>query len=460
MGQRMSCRERSESALFVAVENGDLQMIEAMVEADPTALGMTSGYGKQSALHLAAAYGQIEVLSMLLDQFFLYTNTDALNRYKQTPLMVAAMNGKLSCVKKLIESGAFILNFDSLQGRTCLHYAANYGHSDCLQALLTAARTSPVANTWGFSRFVNIRDKSGATPLHLAARQGWSECVHTLLDNGALACSSTGGNGYPGSTPLHFAARGGSLECIRELLAWGADRVQPDAFGRIPYAIALKYKHQACAALLNPSSAEPLVWPLQLRNMTDLNPEAKELLEKALMERNEEREKAILNETICSVPSTSPSDAEVDDNTSEASDVELCCICFENLCTIEIKPCGHQMCAHCTLALCCHKKPDIITAVPEVPACPFCRCSIANLVAARIINSATELDISPSKPRISRKSWNSSEGSSSSFKGLSAMGSFVKIAGRSSGRVAAECNEASDKLLHMDARDSTSCHVS
>lgn len=144
----------------------------------------------------------------------------------------------------------------------------------------------------------------------------------------------------------------------------------------------------------------------------------------------------------------------------QASDVELCCICFENLCTIEIKPCGHQMCAHCTLALCCHKKPDIITAVPEVPACPFCRCSIANLVAARIINSATELDISPSKPRISRKSWNSSEGSSSSFKGLSAMGSFVKIAGRSSGRVAAECNEASDKLLHMDARDSPSCHVS
>lgn len=453
MGQRMSCRERSQSALFIAVENGDLQMIEAMVEADPTVLGLTSGYGKQSALHLAAAYGQIEVLSMLLDQFFLYTNTDVLNRYKQTPLMMAAMHGKLSCVKKLIESGAFILNFDSLHGRTCLHYAAYYGYSDCLQALLIAARTSPVANSWGFSRFVNIRDESGATPLHLAARQGWSECVHTLLDNGALVCSSTGGNGYPGSTPLHFAARGGSLECIRELLAWGADRVQPDAFGRIPYAIALKYKHQACAALLNPSSAEPLVWPLQLRNMTDLNPEAKELLEKALMERNEEREKAILNETICSVPSTSLSGAE-------ASDVELCCICFENLCTIEIKPCGHQLCAHCTLALCCHKKPDIITAVPEVPACPFCRCSIANLVAAKIINSVTELDISPSKPRKSRKSWNSSEGSSSSFKSLSAMGSFVKIAGRSSGRVAAECNEASNKLLRMDARDSPTCHVS
>lgn len=89
------------------------------------------------------------------------------------------------------------------------------------------------------------------------------------------------------------------------------------SFRRIPYVIALKYKHQACAALLNPSSAEPLVWPLQLRLMTDLNPEAKALLEKALMERNEEREKAIFNETISLLPLPEPSDAEVNDNTSE-----------------------------------------------------------------------------------------------------------------------------------------------
>ncbi|XP_031252589.1 putative E3 ubiquitin-protein ligase XBAT31 [Pistacia vera] len=459
MGQRMSCRKGHEHALFSALEDGDLQLIEAMVETDSTVLQITNGYGRQSALHLAAAYGQIEVLSMLLDRFFLYTNPDVLNRYKQTPLMVAAMHGKASCVKKLIESGAFILKFDSLHGRTCLHYAAYYGHSDCLQAILTAGRTSPIANSWGFARFVNIRDESGTTPLHLAARHGWSACVHNLLDNGALVCASTGGNGYPGSTPLHFAAQGGSLECIRELLAWGADRLQPDALGRIPYVIALKYKHQACAALLNPSSAEPLVWPLQLRFMTDLNPEAKALLEKALMQRNEEREKANLNKTTHSPPSPSPSDVEADDHASEVSDVELCCICFERVCSIEIRTCGHQMCAHCTLALCCHKKPDLTTAVPEAPTCPFCRCSIANLVVVQIINNATEVEVSPSKPRRSKKSRNSGEGSSS-FKGLSTMGSFVKIGGRNSGKVAAECNEATDKFLQMAAVDPLSCLVS
>lgn len=41
-----------------------------------------------------------------------------------------------------------ILKFDSLHGRTCLHYAAYYGHSDCLQAILSAAQSSPVAVSW------------------------------------------------------------------------------------------------------------------------------------------------------------------------------------------------------------------------------------------------------------------------------------------------------------------------
>ncbi|KAK1360594.1 hypothetical protein POM88_045068 [Heracleum sosnowskyi] len=109
-----------------------------------------------------------------------------------------------------------------------------------------------------------------------------------LPDNGALVCASTGGYSFPGSTPLHLAARGGSVDFIRELLAWGADRHQRDSSGRIPYTVALKYKHGACAALLNPSSAEPLVWPSPLKFISELNQQAKALLEQALMEANRE----------------------------------------------------------------------------------------------------------------------------------------------------------------------------
>ncbi|XVF05516.1 hypothetical protein REPUB_Repub05bG0178800 [Reevesia pubescens] len=431
MGQGLSCGASQENGLFSAVQVGDFETVEALLKIEPNLLNHSTVYDRHSALHIAAANGQIEILVMLLEKSL---NPDVVNRHKQTPLMLAAMHGKISCVKKLIEAGANILMFDSLHGRTCLHYAAYYGHSDSLQAILSAAQSSPVAVSWGYARFVNIRDARGATPLHLAARQRRPECVHILLDNGALVCASTGGYGCPGSTPLHLAARGGSLDCIRKLLAWGADRLQRDASGRIPYVVALKHKHGACSALLNPSSAEPLVWPSPLKFISELNEEAKSLLEQALMEANKEREKNILKGSAYSLSSPSHSDSGLDDSISE-------------ICTIEVQDCGHQMCAQCTLALCCHNKPNPTTASVTPPVCPFCRSTIVRLVVAKIKNyDDTDHDVgdvSSSKLRKLRKSRNFSEGSSS-FKSLSTVGSFSKMGGRGSGRFASE-NERIDK---------------
>lgn len=440
MGQGLSCGVRDEQGLFRAVQFGELEAVESVLDKDPILIHQTTVYDRHSVLHIAAANGQIEIVSMLMDRS---VNPDLLNRHKQTPLMLAAMHGKISCVERLIQAGANILIFDSLNGRTCLHYAAYYGHSDCLQTILSAARSSHVALSWGYSRFVNIRDGKGATPLHLAARQRRPECVHLLLDDGALVCASTGNYGFPGSTPLHLAARGGSMDCIRALLAWGADRLQRDASGRIPYTVALKHKNGACAALLNPSSAEPLVWPSPLKFISELNQDAKELLEQALMEANSKREKTILKGTAYSLQSPSHSDAGVDDNISEASDTELCCICFDQVCTIEVQDCGHQMCAPCTLALCCHNKPNPTTASLTTPVCPFCRSNIAQLVVAKVkVNNELDRDQhSSSKLRKARKSRNFSEGSSS-FKGLP---SFGRMVGRGSGRISAAENEWMDK---------------
>ncbi|KAF9599333.1 hypothetical protein IFM89_036631 [Coptis chinensis] len=440
MGQGLSCTSSSEHEFLKAVELGDLEAVEAALERDPSVLIHSTVYDRLSALHLAAINDQIEVLSFILDR---NVNPDILNRHKQTPLMLAVMHGKITCVQKLLEAGANILMFDSINGRTCLHYAAYYGHSDCLKGILSAAHSSPVSESWGFTRFVNIRDGNGATPLHLAARQRRPDCVHILLDSGALVCASTGGYGFPGSTPLHLAARGGSLDCIRELLAWGADRLYRDASGYIPYMVALKHKHGACAALLNPTSAEPIVWPSPLKFISELNPEAKVLLERALMEANKEREKKILKETSFSLASPAYSD-EVDDISSEGSDTELCSICFDQVCTIEVQNCGHQMCAHCTLSLCCHNKPNPTTACMPTPICPFCRSIIVRLVVAKLkSDKEVDIDINPSKQRKMRKSMNHCEGSSS-FKSLSAVGSFGRMSGRGSGRITTDSNDWAD----------------
>ncbi|RDX63012.1 putative E3 ubiquitin-protein ligase XBAT31 [Mucuna pruriens] len=445
MGQTLSCRANHDHGLFTAVQHGDLEIVTTLLDTDPSLLHQTTLYDRHSALHIAAANGQIEILSRLLDGSL---NPDVLNRHKQTPLMLAAMHGNIASVEKLLQAGANVmfcfirlilsshnvLMFDTIYGRTCLHYAAYYGHSSCLKAILSAAQSSPVAASWfvlfsGFARFVNIRDGKGATPLHLAARQRRSECVHILLDSGALVCASTGGYGCPGSTPLHLAARGGSLDCIRELLAWGADRLQRDASGRIPYMVALKHKHGACASLLNPTSAEPLVWPSPLKFISELNPEAKALLEQALMDANREREKNILKGSAYSLPSPSHSDGVADD--------------MSEVCTIEVQNCGHQMCAQCTLALCCHNKPNPATACLTPPVCPFCRSPITRLVVVKTeCHDETDqdsVDINCSKlSKSSRKLRNLNDSGSSSFKGLSSVSSIGKLGSRSSGRIAAE----------------------
>ncbi|THU52815.1 hypothetical protein C4D60_Mb10t07910 [Musa balbisiana] len=438
MGQGLSCASSSyDHDFFTAVQAGDLQAVDSSLKDDPSLLLRTTIYDRLSALHIAAANGRVEVLSMILNRS---VSPDVLNRDKQTPLMLAAMHGKIECVQKLLDSGANILMFDSVNGRTCLHHAAYYGHSDCLRAILSAAKSTHVASSWGFARFVNVSDGTGATPLHLAARQKRPSCVHILVDNGALVCASTGRYGFPGSTPLHLAARGGSLDCIRELLARGADRLQRDSSGRMPYEVALKQNHGECAALLNPSAAEPLVWPSALKFISELDSETKALLEAALMEGNREREMKILKGTTDSLTSPAHSDKAFDDDVSEGSDAEFCSICFDRVCTIEVQDCRHQMCAQCTLAVCCHSKPNPTTLFLPAPACPFCRSSISRLVTTKARDTGDQN--TTSKPRRFRHC--SSEGSSS-FKGLSsAVGSFGMM-GCGSGRIT-DSSDMVDKL--------------
>ncbi|CAL5396659.1 unnamed protein product [Camellia sinensis] len=158
-----------------------------------------------------------------------------------------------------------------------------------------------------FARFVNIRDKNGATQLHLAARQGWPGCVHMLLDSGALVCASS--RGY--FVGVHWIVFG-------NYLLGGLIDFHRDSSGRIPYMVALRHKHAACAALLNPSAPDPLIWPSPLKFITELNPEAKALLERALMETNKEREKTILKAIVYSLPSPLHSEAAASDIMYEA----------------------------------------------------------------------------------------------------------------------------------------------
>ena len=65
MGQRLSCvqqQHEEQGVLFPALASGELEVVEAMVEEDPTVLEHTTGCDRLSPLHVAAANGRIEVV--------------------------------------------------------------------------------------------------------------------------------------------------------------------------------------------------------------------------------------------------------------------------------------------------------------------------------------------------------------------------------------------------------------
>lgn len=179
--------------------------------------------------------------------------------------------------------------------------------------------------------------------------------------------------------------------------------------------------------------------------MSDLDPEAKILLEAALAQANDDWEKMIFSvgsESAGAVPTKEMgpmvNDVEIDE---EENENELCCICFEHICTIEVQDCGHQMCAGCTLALCCHNKPNPGIANSPAPACPFCRRNIGQLKRAQPrlepqVEVEKEEDIDIGKLNAANKFKKPAEESSSSFMGLVGKGSFRLLSSaRGSGRV-------------------------
>jgi E3 ubiquitin-protein ligase XBAT32/33 len=68
-------------------------------------------------------------------------------------------------------------------GRTALHYAASWGHADCINAVLSA-HSGPPKPEWAVAwpndedtRLVDVQNMAGFTPLHYAVWAGRKEAI-------------------------------------------------------------------------------------------------------------------------------------------------------------------------------------------------------------------------------------------------------------------------------------------
>ena len=125
---------RAGNAFLLAIERGHLEILQLFVDKMGSKIVNASYSAEQttfSALHQVAANGKVEVLSFLLKN---RADVDVQREDSMTALHLACREGRLECVKLLMDSGAN--TSIAAQGMTAMDFAIAHGHYEVVAFLL------------------------------------------------------------------------------------------------------------------------------------------------------------------------------------------------------------------------------------------------------------------------------------------------------------------------------------
>jgi ankyrin repeat protein len=105
------------------------------------------------------------------------------------------------CTKTLLELKSDPNFLKTQDGKTPLHYAAQYGSTDVAQLLVDHGGDAAA------------KDFNDVTPLHEAAENGFKEIVELLVRNGADLDATN----VKGKTPFDLAVERGNESCVEQL---------------------------------------------------------------------------------------------------------------------------------------------------------------------------------------------------------------------------------------------------
>lgn len=233
---------------FEHIVSGDLESMKRM-----SAYGFDSkrlDFQEQSALHLAARLGKVDILEFLIKEERLDVNApDILGK---TPLYLAISHQQVEAVSCLLLAGASPL-FPLLRTEpgadsnlNALHLAVAEGNISIVE-LLKKRCDEDLA----FSQDIRTLSAKETTPLHLAAREGFVSIACYLYQEFGQEADLNKSR-IDGLTPLHFAAANGRVKMVEQLLEWGANPYTTDCEEELALDLAIAENRHEVVKLLQP----------------------------------------------------------------------------------------------------------------------------------------------------------------------------------------------------------------
>ena len=202
--------DRNRTALFAAVANNKPKVVQCLCEAKANV--DVYGVNKFTPLTVAAGWGYVEVIKVLLKNGNGVDLEMRDGKYNSTPLYYAAEKNHPEVVEILCKAGAKVNVYGGVDlSYTPLTIAASEGYSEVVKSLLKYGK--------GIDLEMRDRGHYNSTPLYYAAEKNHPEVVEILCKAGAKV------NVYGGVdlsyTPLTIAASEGYSEVVKSLLKYG-----------------------------------------------------------------------------------------------------------------------------------------------------------------------------------------------------------------------------------------------
>ena len=256
------------TALLYSLHKRQYAIAKYLIYQGATTAGSTCDLKKTigyTALHYAAAYGQSELLRLLLAKSpnEIYLNHDSVH-----PIHLAILRGDADCVNLILDHISQGTNSYSVVILHCTDVTTILGKGRSFSDQLGTLQEA-------LDRVVNlqVRDESfvwywngkpfpsrftSARPLHIAASIGNLQIASMLLAHGASVGSVNGRY----ATPLHYAADDGQIAVLNLLLEAGANPNALEGNFQSPAMIAAEQGRLNCFRVLLEAGAD-----MQLRDL-------------------------------------------------------------------------------------------------------------------------------------------------------------------------------------------------